>query len=36
MKMHGLTDVLSTRDRIEGWIFAAAILGVTALIFAIV
>jgi len=36
MKMHGLTDVLTTRDRIEGWIFGIVILGSTALFFAIV
>lgn len=35
MEMHGFTDVLSTRDTIEGWLFGAAILGVTALVFSI-
>jgi hypothetical protein len=33
--MHGLTDVLTTKDKLEGWVFAAVILGVTALLFAI-
>jgi len=36
MEMHGLAGVLSTKDKIEGWIFGVVILGVVALIFAIV
>jgi hypothetical protein len=35
MKMHGSADVLTTRDTVEGWVFGAVILGVMAMMFAI-
>lgn len=35
MEMHGSTNVLTTRDRVEGWIFEVVILGVMAMMFAI-